>query len=169
MKSTGIVRRIDDLGRIAIPKDIRRTMHLHDGDPVEFFLSEDKTLTLRRYQPLCEVIKDEAKFLLPAFKDAFGVDIIVVDDIGCVIESTERTFTGKRLNNPIPVDVSTVTSVEFGEEVVNVTGCYRIVTNKTSFSEHYEGAVLIIGSAESGQHIAQAIAIAITQKVEEHF
>ena len=169
MKSTGIVRRIDDLGRVSIPKEIRRTMHLHDGDPVELFLSEDKTLCLRRYQPLCEVIKDEAKFLLPAFKDAFGVDIIVVDDIGCVIESTERIFIGKRLDNPIPVDVSKATSVGFSEENVVVSGCYRIVTDKTQFSEHYEGAVLIIGETVSGPHIAQAIAHAISQKIEEHF
>lgn len=169
MKSTGIVRRIDDLGRVLIPKEIRRTMLLHDGDPVEFFMADGKTFAFRRYEPLGEVIKDEASFLIPAFKQAFGVDIIVVDDIGCVIDSTDRPFAGKRLTAPVPADTSAVTSVNFGEEDVPVSGCYPIVTNKTSFSEHNEGAVLIIGATDSGSRIAQTIAYAISQKIEEHF
>lgn len=41
MKATGIVRRIDDLGRIVIPKEIRRTLHIREGDPLELFLDRD--------------------------------------------------------------------------------------------------------------------------------
>jgi len=45
MKATGIVRRIDDLGRIVIPKEIRRTMHIREGDPLEISLSETECFT----------------------------------------------------------------------------------------------------------------------------
>ena len=41
MKATGIVRRIDDLGRVVIPKEIRRTMHIREGDPLEIFTDHD--------------------------------------------------------------------------------------------------------------------------------
>lgn len=41
MKETGIIRRIDDLGRVVIPKEIRRTLSIHEGDPLEIFLYED--------------------------------------------------------------------------------------------------------------------------------
>ena len=41
MKATGIVRRIDDLGRVVIPKEIRRTMRIHEGDPLEIYTSSD--------------------------------------------------------------------------------------------------------------------------------
>ena len=41
MKATGIVRRIDDLGRVVIPKEIRRTMHMREGDPLEIFTAAD--------------------------------------------------------------------------------------------------------------------------------
>ena len=50
MKATGIVRRIDELGRVVIPKEIRRTLDLAEGDPLELYLGEDgKTLVLSRY------------------------------------------------------------------------------------------------------------------------
>lgn len=51
---TGIVRKIDDLGRIAIPKDIRRVLRLRDGDPMEFFV-EKQTIVLKRYSPIASL------------------------------------------------------------------------------------------------------------------
>lgn len=48
MKATGIVRRIDDLGRVIIPKEVRRSINLHEGDPLEIFL-DDGGLVLRKY------------------------------------------------------------------------------------------------------------------------
>lgn len=49
MKATGIVRRIDDLGRIVIPKEIRRTCHLREGDAMELYVGEDGELIFRKY------------------------------------------------------------------------------------------------------------------------
>lgn len=51
MKATGIVRRIDDLGRVVIPKDIRRTAHLREGDPLEIFLDDQNGVVFRKYSP----------------------------------------------------------------------------------------------------------------------
>lgn len=47
MKATGIVRRIDDLGRVVIPKEIRRTMRIREGDPLEIYTSKDGEVILR--------------------------------------------------------------------------------------------------------------------------
>ena len=47
MKATGIVRRIDELGRIVIPKEIRRSLHIHEGDPIEIFTDEDGVVLKR--------------------------------------------------------------------------------------------------------------------------
>ena len=49
MKATGIVRRIDDLGRIVIPKEIRRTMRIYEGDPLEIFFDTDNNIILKKY------------------------------------------------------------------------------------------------------------------------
>ena len=49
MKATGIVRRMDDLGRVVIPKEIRRTMGVREGDPLEMFITEEGGLALVPY------------------------------------------------------------------------------------------------------------------------
>lgn len=49
IKATGIVRRIDDLGRIVIPKEIRRTMRIYEGDPLEIFFDTDHNIVLKKY------------------------------------------------------------------------------------------------------------------------
>ncbi len=50
MKATGIIRRVDDLGRVVIPKEIRRTMNIREGDPLEIFLQEGEVI-FKKYNP----------------------------------------------------------------------------------------------------------------------
>ena len=65
MKATGIVRRIDDLGRVVIPKEIRRKMRIREGDPLEIY-TEGKTVCFRKYgdtlaeeiEALCDVVHE---------------------------------------------------------------------------------------------------------------
>lgn len=66
MKSTGIVRKIDDLGRIVLPMELRRTLNIEEHDPVEIFTEED-TIILRKYAPVtacvfCGETKDLVSF-----------------------------------------------------------------------------------------------------------
>ncbi len=55
MKATGIVRRIDDLGRVVIPKEIRRTMRIREGDPLEIYTNTDGEVIFHKYSPLGEM------------------------------------------------------------------------------------------------------------------
>ena len=55
MKATGIIRRIDDLGRIVIPKEIRKTMHIRESDPLEIFTERDGDIILKKYSPIGEL------------------------------------------------------------------------------------------------------------------
>lgn len=52
MKATGIVRRIDDLGRVVIPKEIRRTLRIREGDPLEIYTERDGEVIFKKYSPL---------------------------------------------------------------------------------------------------------------------
>ena len=80
MKATGIVRRIDDLGRIAIPKEIRKTMKIREGDPLELFAKDD-VLCLKKYHPYDEsdwsMAAKLVKAVIPDFKllDGFGDNV----------------------------------------------------------------------------------------------
>ncbi|WP_408008879.1 stage V sporulation protein T [Pseudalkalibacillus sp. A8] len=55
MKATGIVRRIDDLGRVVIPKEIRRTLRIREGDPLEIFVDREGEVILKKYSPISEL------------------------------------------------------------------------------------------------------------------
>ena len=55
MKATGIVRRIDDLGRVVIPKEIRRTLRIRESDPLEIFTDREGEIILKKYSPIGEL------------------------------------------------------------------------------------------------------------------
>ena len=58
MKATGIVRRIDDLGRVVIPKEIRRTLRIREGDPLEIFTEKDGSVIFKKYS----LMDDQSEF-----------------------------------------------------------------------------------------------------------
>ena len=62
MKATGIVRRIDDLGRVVIPKEIRRTMRIREGDPLEIFTDRDGEVIFKKYSPIGELLGFAAQY-----------------------------------------------------------------------------------------------------------
>lgn len=62
MKATGIVRRIDDLGRVVIPKEIRRTMRIREGDPLEIFTDNDGEVIFKKYSPIGELSAFSAQY-----------------------------------------------------------------------------------------------------------
>ncbi len=56
MKATGIVRRIDDLGRVVVPKEIRRTLRIREGDPLEIFTDKEGEIILKKYSPMGDLL-----------------------------------------------------------------------------------------------------------------
>ena len=62
MKATGIVRRIDDLGRVVIPKEIRRTMRIREGDPLEIYTSGDGEVIFKKYSPIGELVNFASQY-----------------------------------------------------------------------------------------------------------
>ncbi len=78
MKATGIVRRIDDLGRVVIPKEIRRTLRIREGDPLEIFVDRDGEVILKKYSPISE-LSDFAKEYAEALFDSLGNPVLICD------------------------------------------------------------------------------------------
>ena len=62
MKATGIVRRIDDLGRVVIPKEIRRTMRIREGDPLEIYTENDGEVIFKKYSPIGELSPHSSQY-----------------------------------------------------------------------------------------------------------
>lgn len=61
MKATGIVRRMDDLGRVVIPKEIRRTLRIREGDSLEIYTEEGGGVVFRKYSPMGEMERSEER------------------------------------------------------------------------------------------------------------
>ena len=69
MRATGIVRRIDDLGRIVIPKEIRRTLRIKEGDPLELYTTRDGEVVFKKYHYADDADWDKAKAIVKALTD----------------------------------------------------------------------------------------------------
>ena len=78
MKATGVVRRIDDLGRIVIPKEIRRTMRIREGDPLEIFTDKDGGVVFKKYS-LMGGLSDFAGQMCDTLAKLSGLTAVIVD------------------------------------------------------------------------------------------
>ena len=83
MKATGIVRRVDDLGRIVIPKEIRRTLRIREGDPLEIYTEKDGGVIFRKYSPMGD-LQDFAAQMCEAIGGSTG-RIAAVSDRDAII------------------------------------------------------------------------------------
>ncbi len=78
MKATGIVRRIDDLGRIVIPKEIRRTLRIREGDPLEIFTAREGEVILKKYSPLNDLSEFATEYVA-ALHESLGLPVLLSD------------------------------------------------------------------------------------------
>ena len=99
MKATGIVRRIDDLGRVVIPKEIRRTMRIREGDPLEIYTSRDGEVIFKKYS-LLGGVEDFAANLCETMSRSTGSICAVTDrdTIIAVAGGGRRELMGKRIS-----------------------------------------------------------------------
>ena len=84
MKATGIVRRMDDLGRVVVPKELRRTMKISEGTPLEIFIDKDGSIIFRKYSPVGE-LNESAKNMAECISAASGIGTAVCLASGIVL------------------------------------------------------------------------------------
>ena len=100
MKATGIVRRIDDLGRVVIPKEIRRNMRIREGDPLEIFVDREGEIILKKYSPIGE-LSSLAKEYAEAINETLGQSVLIADrdSIVAVAGASKKDFLGKAIGH----------------------------------------------------------------------
>lgn len=99
MKATGIVRRIDDLGRVVIPKEIRRTMRIREGDPLEIYTEKDGEVIFKKYSPMGE-LSDFAMQICESLHKTTDVIALVCDrdSVIAVAGANRRELLDKRIS-----------------------------------------------------------------------
>jgi len=102
MKATGIVRRIDDLGRVVIPKEIRRTMRIREGDPLEIYTDKDGGVIFRKYS-LIGGLSDFAAQMCETLNKTTGEIAVITDRDTCISASgaPRRDLLDKRISTEL--------------------------------------------------------------------
>ena len=136
MKATGIVRRIDDLGRVVIPKEIRRTMRLAEGTPLEIFTDREGQIILKKYSPMME-LGSFAKQYAESVAQTMNQKVAVSDrdQIIAVAGMPKKELVGKSIHKDLE-DV-----INDREAVIARRGDTKYV-NITSDDTDYAGQVI---------------------------
>lgn len=102
MKATGIVRRIDDLGRVVIPKEIRRTMRIREGDPLEIYTDKEGGVIFKKYS-LMGGLTDFAGQMCETLNKTTGCAAVITDRDTCVAVAgtTKRELLEKRISSEL--------------------------------------------------------------------
>ncbi len=141
MKATGIVRRIDDLGRVVIPKEIRRTLRIREGDPLEIFVSRGSEIILKKYSPISELGQFATEYAEALF-DSLHVPSLITDRDEVIavsgISKTEYLNKGigrtveetiENRGNVLETEASTVELIRGKEEEVHAYIISTIIAN----------------------------------------
>ena len=99
MKTTGVIRRIDDLGRIVIPKEIRKTMRIKNGESLEIYLDED-SIILKKYSPI-ESLETIASKYVETFNRVLKHNVIVTDKdrVIAIAGNLKKKYEGKEISD----------------------------------------------------------------------
>lgn len=102
MKATGIVRRIDDLGRVVVPKEIRRTLRIREGDPLEIFTDREGEIILKKYSPIGE-LSLFAKQYADSLAQTSGHIVCITDrdQIIAMAGASKKEFLGKEISRQL--------------------------------------------------------------------
>ena len=102
MKATGIVRRIDDLGRVVIPKEIRRTMRIREGDPLEIYTDREGEVIFKKYSPIGELTEFASSYAETISKTTGHITCITdKDTVIAVSGGSKKEFLEKSLSKEL--------------------------------------------------------------------
>ncbi|SHJ70925.1 transcriptional regulator, AbrB family [Clostridium amylolyticum] len=116
MKATGIVRRIDDLGRVVIPKEIRRTLRIREGDPLEIFTDREGGVILKKYSPI-EELTDFSKEYAESLQQVVGHIVLITDKDAFISVSgaTKKDYLEKKISGELEKIIENRKTVILGD------------------------------------------------------
>lgn len=135
MKSTGVVRKIDELGRLVVPKEIRKTLNIRSGEDIEFFIDNDKII-LKKYQKMLSA-KENAQKYIDAIKKITSSKIYITDK-ETIIASSIAEDINQKIDNKI---------IESMNERKNESGKNIKIGEKTIEENYYIMPIIIDADA----------------------
>lgn len=170
MKATGIVRRIDDLGRVVIPKEIRRTMRIREGDPLEIYTDREGEVIFKKYSPIGELVSFAAQYA-DTLNKTCGMSVVITDRdvvIACAGVS-KKEYTDKKISSEIEdiIESRSLYSVsENGEKIsaIDDGGSHFVSCAMPIISEgDIVGCVASLNSGEENTKITHEVEVKLIQ------
>ncbi|SUY48332.1 stage V sporulation protein T [Clostridium putrefaciens] len=139
MKATGIVRRIDDLGRVVIPKEIRRTLRIREGDPLEIFTDREGGVILKKYSPIGE-LGDFSKEYADSLQQSIGNIILICDrdEFISVSGTPKKDYMEKKISGELEKVMEERRPIMLSREKDNLIAVY----NEEEPAEKYYAQVI---------------------------
>ena len=121
MKATGIVRRIDDLGRVVIPKEIRRTLRLREGTPLEIFTDREGEIILKKYSPMMELTAFAGQYA-DAMAQSTGLIVCITDrdQVVAVAGGSRKELLQKTISRSLEQAINDRITYQAGKDEKNV-------------------------------------------------
>jgi len=143
MKATGIVRRIDDLGRVVIPKEIRRTLKIREGEPLEIFTDRNGEVILKKYAPIND-LSIYAQEYCDVLADTLSVIAAVSDDISiiAVAGGPKKEFMGQKLGSIGDVLTNGKSQITSGSITENGREFFNLIVSPILTSEVIGSVIL---------------------------
>ena len=113
MKATGIVRRIDDLGRVVIPKEIRRTMRIREGDPLEIYTDREGEVIFKKMTPPIGELTSFATQYAETLHKTCGLDVVICDRdaVDAAAGVSRKEYTDRKLTDELESIIETPSAV----------------------------------------------------------
>ncbi len=178
MKATGIVRRIDDLGRVVIPKEIRRTMRIREGDPLEIFTNSGGEVIFKKYSPIGELSLFATQYA-EALAGSTKLAVIICDRDHCVAAAgiSKKETLERRITADLEEIIEQRKNVSFnaGQKHIALEGVVRsiCVAVPIIISGDVSGAVVLLENEqnntadESDMKLATVAASFLGRQLEE--
>ena len=149
MKATGIVRRIDDLGRVVIPKEIRRTLRIREGDPLEIFVDRDGEVILKKYSPIGE-LGDFAKEYADSLYESMNHTVLISDrdSVIAVSGASKKEYLEKAIGSIVEKSLE-----ERKTRLEKNTGSYEICRDMNETYGSFVVAPIVAGGDPIGSVI----------------
>ena len=168
MKATGIVRRLDDLGRLVIPKEIRKIYRLKEGDSIEFFVSENNEIIIRKYEHLSDNIT-EIENMIDIFQEMFKVPLLFYGDDKLTSKSDK--YKGKILSAECLDHIKT-----YREEAINgirlfhgEDNVYSVILFPLVLDSHWTGSFILpeASASDSMRYVLNSYIRLLTRQISE--
>jgi AbrB family transcriptional regulator (stage V sporulation protein T) len=143
VKATGIVRRIDDLGRVVIPKEIRRTLKIREGDPLEIFVDRDGEVILKKYSPIGELGDFAQEYADSLYEATEHIACICDKDMVVAVSGASRKeFFEKRISSIVERAMEERRTILLRGNEIDVSGeSFRVVTDDSDAK--YKAGVIV--------------------------